>query len=93
MSLSLSILLGVFQLAWAPVPRCGPFIFINKLPKSNSLLSDFNPYFPVPPCEYGGPLQALRAGDYEAVFGPLEDNLPFFPGRLPRHNILEVESG
>ena len=59
----------------APVPRCGPLIIINKVnlpndkvlrnrlfqvPESLSLISDLNPFFPVPPCEYGGPLQALR---------------------------------
>jgi len=58
-----------------------------------SLISDLNPFFPVPPCEYGGPLQALRAGDYESVFGGLPgqvDHLPLFPkGQLARHNLLE----
>ena len=91
--------------ALAPVPRCSPLIIINKVPDSTNLLSDLSPYFPVPPCEYGGPLAALRAGDYEvgrlldqaevppssqAVFGPRDDNLPLFPGQqLARHNILE----
>ena len=51
--------------ALAPVPRCSPLIIINKVPDSTNLLSDLSPYFPVPPCEYGGPLAALRAGDYE----------------------------
>ena len=46
----------------APVPRCSPFIIINKLAEFNSIMSDANPYFPLPPCEYGGPLEALRAG-------------------------------
>jgi hypothetical protein len=86
---NLFLLLLFVDCTWAPVPRCSPFILINKVPDSISLLSDFNPYFPVPPCEYGGPLRALRAGDYEAVFGPSEDNIPFFPGNLARHNLLE----
>jgi len=77
----------------APVPRCGPFIIINKVPDAVSLISDLNPFFPVPPCEYGGPLQALRAGDYESVFGGLPGqiyHLPLFPkGQLARHNLLE----
>ena len=47
----------------APVPRCSPFIFINKLAEWTNIWSDSNPYFPVPPCEYGGPLQALARGD------------------------------
>lgn len=88
--------------ALAPVPRCSPLIIINKVPDSTNLLSDLSPYFPVPPCEYGGPLAALRAGDYEvggflesplpqAVLGPREGNIPLFPGgQLARHNILEV---
>ena len=33
---------------YAPVPRCSPFIIINKIPESTSLGADFNPYFPVP---------------------------------------------
>jgi len=77
----------------APVPRCGPLIIINKVPESQSLISDLNPFFPVPPCEYGGPLQALRAGDYESVFGGLPgqlDHIPLFPrGELAKHNLLE----
>jgi len=77
----------------APVPRCGPLIIINKVPESLSLISDLNPFFPVPPCEYGGPLQALRAGDYESVFGGLPgqlDHIPLFPrGELAKHNLLE----
>ena len=47
----------------APVPRCSPFIFINKLAEWTNIWSDSNPYFPVPPCEYGGPLKALASGD------------------------------
>jgi len=42
-----------------------------------------NPYFPVPPCEYGGPLQAILAGDMNAVF--LLDE----PELIPRHNTYE----
>ena len=49
----------------APVPRCSPFIIINKLAEFNNLMSDSNPYFPVPPCEYGGPLEALARGDLQ----------------------------
>ena len=45
----------------APVPRCSPWIIINKLVEWNSLWSDNNPYFPIRPCEYGGPLQVRRA--------------------------------
>merc|ERR1719481_1196923 len=55
-----------------------------------NLFSDMNPYFPMPPCEYGGPLAALKAGDYEAVFGPAEDNIPLFPGKLARMNLIEA---
>ena len=35
----------------APVPRCSPMIIINKLAESSNILSDSNPYFPVPPCK------------------------------------------
>ena len=42
------ILIFLFQVAYAPVPRCSPFIIINKIPESTSLGADFNPYFPVP---------------------------------------------
>ena len=34
--------------------------------KHFSSRSDSNSYFPVGPCEYGGPLQALMAGDANA---------------------------
>ena len=72
------------DMAFAPVPRCSPFIGpINKLVESNSLTADFNPYFPVPPCEHGGPLQAVLAGDFESVF------LLARPEKIPRHNIYE----
>ena len=67
----------------APVPRCSPFIIINKLVEWTSLWSDSNSYFPVGPCEYGGPFRALQAGDYNAVF--LLDE----PEKIPRHNIYE----
>ena len=46
----------------APVPRCSPYIIINKLAESSNIISDTNPYFPVGPCEYGNPLNAIRAG-------------------------------
>ena len=44
-ALLLSVLLGS---SYAPVPRCSPFIIINKIPESTSFGADFNPYFPVP---------------------------------------------
>lgn len=68
----------------APVPRCSPWIIINKLVEWTSLWSDSNSYFPIGPCEYGGPLQALMAGDANAVF--LLDE----PEKIPRHNIYEL---
>jgi hypothetical protein len=46
----------------APAPRCSPIFIINKIAEFSNLMSDLNPYFPVPPCEYGGPLRALLAG-------------------------------
>ncbi len=64
--------------------RCSPYIIINKLVESNNALSDSNPYFPVPPCEYGTPSEALRAGDYKAVFVLAE------PEKVPRHNFYEL---
>lgn len=67
----------------APVPRCSPLIFINKLAEWSNLKSDSNPYFPVPPCEYGGPIQALKAKDFEAV------SVLARPERIPLHNIYE----
>ena len=92
-ALLLSVLLGS---SYAPVPRCSPFIIINKIPESTSLGADFNPYFPVPgdpfillfyghsivgfsECEYGGPLQAMLAGDFKAV-SLLADG----PWKIPR---------
>ena len=51
--------------------------------ESNSWTSDSNAYFPVPPCEYGGPREALAAGDYKAVFVMAE------PEKIPRHNFYE----
>jgi hypothetical protein len=35
----------------APVPRCSFFIGINKISEYSNILSDANPYFPVPPCK------------------------------------------
>lgn len=67
----------------APVPRCSPWIIINKLVEWTSLWSDSNAYFPIGPCEYGGPIGALLAGDTGAVF------LLETPDRIPRHNIYE----
>ena len=43
-----SILLFLIQTSYAPVPRCSPFIIINKIPESSNFMNDFNPYFPVP---------------------------------------------
>eukprot|EP00096_Caligus_rogercresseyi_P000013 TRINITY_DN1004_c0_g1_i3.p1 TRINITY_DN1004_c0_g1~~TRINITY_DN1004_c0_g1_i3.p1 ORF type:complete len:192 (+),score=38.39 TRINITY_DN1004_c0_g1_i3:276-851(+) len=68
----------------APVPRCSPFIIINKLAEFSNVLSDSNPYFPVPPCEYGGPRTALKHGDFEAVFVFARPEL------IPRHNFYEL---
>jgi len=67
----------------APVPRCSPFIFINKLAEWTNIWSDSNPYFPVPPCEYGGPLKALASGDLKSVFILAE------PHKIPLHNLYE----
>eukprot|EP00092_Neocalanus_flemingeri_P010393 GFUD01011203.1.p1 GENE.GFUD01011203.1~~GFUD01011203.1.p1 ORF type:complete len:180 (-),score=34.60 GFUD01011203.1:48-587(-) len=78
----LIIALLLFRPVVAPVPRCSPWLIINKLPESNSLTSDMNPYFPVPPCEYGGPAAALAAGDYDAVLiNPLD---------VPYHTMHEL---
>ena len=65
--LSLFILFHLQQL-FAPVPRCSPLFIINKVLESMSLTSDMNPYFPVAECEYGGPMQAILAGDFNSVF-------------------------
>ena len=90
------LLLALLSGCYAPVPRCSPFIIINKIPESTSLGADFNPYFPVPgdpfillfyghsivgfsECEYGGPLQAMLAGDFKAV-SLLADG----PWKIPR---------
>jgi len=80
---NLILVLNLIPLVPAPVPRCSPLIIINKMVEWTSLWSDSNSYFPVGPCEYGGPLQALQARDYSAVF-LLED-----PTKIPRHNIYE----
>lgn len=80
----LSLLLYLVPPVPAPVPRCSPFIIINKLVEWTSLWSDSNAQFPVGPCEYGGPFGALAAGDTKAVF-LLEE-----PEKIPRHNIYEL---
>jgi len=67
----------------APVPRCSPFIFINKLAEWTNIWSDSNPYFPVPPCEYGGPLRAITEGDLRSVFVTSQ------PLNIPLHNLYE----
>nr|ALS04997.1 hypothetical protein [Calanus sinicus] len=72
------------QQVFAPVPRCSPLIIINKVPESMSLTSDMNPYFPVAECEYGGPMQAILAGDFNSVF--ILDE----PGKIPLHNLYEL---
>ena len=68
----------------APVPRCSPFFIINKLAEFNNLMSDSNPYFPMPPCEYGNAMNALRAGDFRSVFVLAE------PAKIPLHNFYEL---
>ena len=42
------VLVFLVQTSYAPVPRCSPFIIINKIPESSNFMNDFNPYFPVP---------------------------------------------
>jgi len=81
---ALSVILLSLQQVPAPVPRCSPYIIINKVVESSNLLSDSNPYFPVPPCEYGSPEAALAAGDKEAVW------LLEHPELIPRHNLYEL---
>ena len=76
----LQVLICFPQPTPAPVPRCSPFLFINKWAEFNSFWSDSNPYFPLPPCEYGGPLEALAAGDIKAV------SVLASPLKVPRHN-------
>ena len=65
------------------MPRCSPFIIINKLAEFNNLMSDSNPYFPMPPCEHGGWRQALARGDLRSVFVLAE------PAKIPLHNFYE----
>ena len=43
---SSQILILLVSPAPAPVPRCSPFIFINKLAEWTNVWSDSNPYFP-----------------------------------------------
>eukprot|EP00090_Calanus_glacialis_P030044 TRINITY_DN48292_c0_g1_i1.p1 TRINITY_DN48292_c0_g1~~TRINITY_DN48292_c0_g1_i1.p1 ORF type:complete len:163 (+),score=46.38 TRINITY_DN48292_c0_g1_i1:1-489(+) len=81
--LSLLFLLHLHQV-FAPVPRCSPLFIINKVPESMSLTSDMNPYFPVAECEYGGPIQAILAGDFNSVF--ILDQ----PEKIPLHNLYEL---
>ena len=50
------------------MPPCSPFILMNKMIESSNLLSDIHPYYPIPPCPHGGPLQALSKGDINSVF-------------------------
>ena len=52
----------------APMPPCSPFILINKIVESTNILSDIHPYYPIPPCPHGGPLQAISKGDFNSVF-------------------------
>lgn len=85
----------------APVPRCSPILLLNKVLDFSNIWSDANPTFPVPPCEYGGPLEALLAGDLKA-FGPAPpineiplhtfyETIWFFKTGLPR--IIRVLMG
>lgn len=84
MEMKIVIITMFLNCAYAPVPRCSPFFIINKWMEWNSWSSDMNPYFPVPPCEYGGPAQAVLAGDYKSVF--IMDS----PDIIPRHNLHEL---
>eukprot|EP00095_Tigriopus_kingsejongensis_P002398 maker-scaffold1073_size64583-snap-gene-0.7 protein:Tk02398 transcript:maker-scaffold1073_size64583-snap-gene-0.7-mRNA-1 annotation:"unnamed protein product" len=77
------LVLELIQPVPAPVPRCSPLIIINKLAESTNILSDSNPYFPVPPCEYGGWTEALAEGDFQAVSIFAE------PQKIPLHNFYE----
>jgi len=77
------ILILLVSPAPAPVPRCSPFIFINKLAEWTNVWSDSNPYFPVPPCEYGGPLEAITRGDFQSVFVTAQ------PLKISLHNFYE----
>ena len=81
--LLLQVLMLLPQPTPAPVPRCSPFIIINKLAEFNNLMSDSNPYFPMPPCEYGSWQNALRKGDFRSVFVLAE------PQKIPLHNFYE----
>jgi len=80
----IALLLCLLPSVFAPVPRCSPFLIINKLMEWTSATSDMNPYFPVPPCEHGGPLQAILKGDYKSAL------LMADPDIIPRHNIHEL---
>ena len=80
----------------------GP-VFCNRYwRKTLSFRSDSNSYFPVGPCEYGGPLQALMAGDANAGtssgitswskiwINPRPVFLLDEPEKIPRHNLYEL---
>lgn len=84
--LSITVLVLIFfpQPTPAPVPRCSPFLFINKWAEFNSFWSDSNPYFPLPPCEYGGWVEALAQGDIKSV------SVLASPLKIPRHNFYEL---
>jgi len=60
--------LAVVPPCLSPMPPCSPFILMNKLVESSNLLSDLHPYYPIPPCPHGGPLEALAKGDVNSVF-------------------------
>ena len=51
LTLSSCVLVFLVRSSYAPVPRCSPFIIINKIPESSNFGNDFNPYFPVPGSE------------------------------------------
>lgn len=84
LSITVLVLVWFPQPTPAPVPRCSPFLFINKWAEFNSFWADSNPYFPLPPCEYGGPLEALAQGDIKSV------SVLASPLKIPRHNFYEL---
>ena len=81
--------------------QCQYFVTVIE-EKPLSFRSDSNSYFPVGPCEYGGPLQALMAGDANAGtcsgftswsriwIIPHPVFLLDEPEKIPRHNLYEL---
>ena len=78
--LQVLILMTILSFSLAPMPPCSPFILMNKVVESTNLLSDIHPYYPIPPCPYSGPLEALLKGDYDSVM--IKD--------IPRHLWYEL---